>query len=584
MNGLVALAPSCGFPSTHAARRFKPWHLRLDSTAGWGKYNKYHWLEGGYQDFLEFFFGQMFSEPHSTKQIEDCVGWGLQVSPWTLVDTTAGRLGLEGATCTPLDDLCALVRCPVLVLHGTEDRISPAAQGERLAELTNGTLVRLEGGGHGPQGRDPVLVNRLIKDFVDGLFPAVPHSLRVRAAVRPKRVLYLSSPIGLGHARRDVAIAQELRSLHPNLHIDWLAQHPVTRVLEPAGERLHPSSAWLLSESGHIEQEAGEHDLHAFQAIRRMDEILVNNFMVFHDLVAEEHYDLVIGDEAWDVDYFLHENPELKRFPFAWMTDFVGWLPMPDGGPRDAMLTADYNAEMIEQRARFRTVRDKSVFVGNPDDIVDADFGPGLPPIRTWTEDNFDFAGYVTGFVPPAPNQSRALRRRLGYAADELLCVVTVGGSGVGQPLLGRVLDAVPLARRMVPELRFLVVTGPRIDPASVRRRDGVRVRGYLPDLHLLLAAADLAVVQGGLTTCMELTASRTPFIYVPLRNHFEQNLHVRKRLERYEAGRCLAYDEASDPDCLAEAIAKEVRREVAYQPVETDGAVRAAAMLAELL
>ena len=61
-----------------------------------------------------------------------------------------------------------------------------------------------------------------------------------------------------------------------------------------------------------------------------MDEILVNNFMVFHDVVEETPYDLVIGDEAWDVDYFLHENPELKRFSFAWLTDFVGWLPMPD--------------------------------------------------------------------------------------------------------------------------------------------------------------------------------------------------------------------------------------------------------------
>ena len=73
------------------------------------------------------------------------------------------------------------------------------------------------------------------------------------------------------------------------------------------------------------------HDLNAFQAIRRMDEILVANFMVFHDAVEEGEYDLVIGDEAWDVDHFLHENPELKRTAFAWMTDFVGWLPMPDG-------------------------------------------------------------------------------------------------------------------------------------------------------------------------------------------------------------------------------------------------------------
>ena len=198
-------------------------------------------------------------------------------------------------------------------------------------------------------------------------------------ARRPKRALYVSSPIGLGHALRDVAIAAELRRHHPDLQIDWLAQHPVTEVLRTHGERVHPASAWLANESAHVEDEAGEHDLHCFQAIRRMDEILVNNFTVFDDVVDDEHYDLVIGDEAWDIDYFLHENPELKRFAFAWMTDFVGWLPMPDGGDPEAALTADYNAEMIEQRARYRRIRDRSIFVGDPDDIVPDSFGPGCP-------------------------------------------------------------------------------------------------------------------------------------------------------------------------------------------------------------
>ena len=161
---------------------------------------------------------------------------------------------------------------------------------------------------------------------------------------------------------------------------------------------------------------------------------------------------------------------------------------------------------------------------------------------------------------------------------------MTVGGTGVGAPLLRRVLDAVPLARKMVPELRFLVVCGPRIDPATLPRRRGVKVRGYLTDLYRHLAACDLAIVQGGLTTCMELTASRRPFLYVPLQHHFEQNFHVRHRLEQYEAGRCLTYDEAQDADFLAEAIANEVRREVTSREVETGGAARAAAMLAEML
>ncbi len=101
-----------------------------------------------------------------------------------------------------------------------------------------------------------------------------------------------------------------------------------------------------------------------------MDEILLANFMVFHDLVRDEHYDLWIGDEAWELDYYLHENPEQKRAAYVWLTDFVGWLPMPDGGEREAFLTADYNAEMIEHIARFPRLRDRAIFVGNPDDIV----------------------------------------------------------------------------------------------------------------------------------------------------------------------------------------------------------------------
>jgi predicted glycosyltransferase len=81
----------------------------------------------------------------------------------------------------------------------------------------------------------------------------------------------------------------------------------------------------------------------------------------------------------------------------------------------------------------------------------------------------------------------------------------------------------------------------------------------------------------------MELTASRRPFIYVSLRHHFEQNFHVRHRLAQYGAGRCLEYDQAT-PAGLAAAIAAEIGRPVSYRPVETDGAARAAALLAELI
>ena len=215
-------------------------------------------------------------------------------------------------------------------------------------------------------------VNLALRDFSEDAFgrPRTPRDPTVYRPDGRPRALFISSPIGLGHAQRDVAIARELRRLQPDLQIDWLAQDPVTRVLEAEGERIHPASAHLANESRHIESESAEHDLHCFQALRRMDEILAANFMLFHDVVRDERYDLWIGDEAWELDYYLHENPREKRVPFAWLTDFVGFLPMEDGGERESFLTADYNADMVDHIADHPEVRDLALFVGNPDDIV----------------------------------------------------------------------------------------------------------------------------------------------------------------------------------------------------------------------
>lgn len=551
----------------------------LDTEEGWAKFNRHYWMRE-YRGFLEFFFSNVFNEPHSTKPTEDAVEWGLATTPETLIATELGP-SLDLATTR---ELCKRLRCPVLVIQGTEDLITGRDRGVALAEETGGQLVLLEGSGHNPLARDPVKVNLLIREFVDRVHPPKTSERRwARGRVRPKRALYLSSPIGLGHARRDVAIADALRALHPGLAIDWLSQPPVTQVLERHGETVHPASASLATEVEHIDAESAEHDLHAFQAIRRMDEILLANFMVLHDLLESQPYDLVIGDEAWEADYFLHENPELKRATFVWMTDFVGWLPMPDGGEREAFLTADYNAEMVEHIDRFPSVRDRSIFVGSADDIVPDRLGPDLPGIREWTTAHFAFPGYVTGFDPQAFADREALRRELGYRPDQRVVLVTVGGSGTGEHLLRRIIAAHPHARRLIPELRMIVVAGPRIDPASLPGHDGLEIHGFVDGLYRHMAASDLAVVQGGLSTTMELTGLKRPFLYFPLRHHFEQNFHVRHRLERYGAGRRMDYAEAS-PEEIAQAMAEEIGRSVGYRDVERDGAARAAALIAELL
>jgi pimeloyl-ACP methyl ester carboxylesterase/predicted glycosyltransferase len=576
----VAIAPAirdlARFPDDRQAA-FDRWGEDTGADEGWDRYNKFSWLRD-YPGFLDFFFDQVVPEAHSTKLIEDLVGWGLGTDAETLIRLEEAR----ESDVRSVREQCADVRCPVVVVHGTDDRVIPYEVGVRLAELTRGTLVTFEDTGHAPQGREPVALNHVIDDTLAGVTGPRPVEHRERGPRRSKRALYLSSPIGLGHVRRDLAIADELRKLHPGLEIEWLSQSPVTDFLESAGERIHPASAWLSSESGHIESESGEHDLHAFQAIRRMDEILVANFMVFDDVVREREYDLWIGDEAWDLDHFLHENPSLKRAAFAWMTDFVGWVPMADGGDHEAFLTADYNAEMVEHVARYPRLRDRAIFIGDPEDLVADSLGPGLPSIRDWTTEHFEFSGYVTGDRPDPADRAR-LRARLGYADDQVVCLVSVGGSGVGAPLLRRIIDSYDAAVARVPGLRMHVVTGPRLDPAAFPAPPGVAVHGFLPDLDLHHAACDVAVVQGGLSTTMELTAAGRPFLYFPLRHHFEQQVHVRHRLERHGAGRAMDYDTA-DPDTLADALVQELEHPRDYLPVPEGGAQRAAAMLAELV
>jgi pimeloyl-ACP methyl ester carboxylesterase/predicted glycosyltransferase len=559
---------SRGGPAFHAVR---------DGDEGGALFNAHYW-RAHFREFLERFFGQAFSEPHSTKPIEDGIGWGLGTTPEILIAT------IDEYRCrTPLAELLAGVHGLTLLLHGTEDRVRPIALSERAhAAIEGSAFVPLAGSGHAPQVRDPVRFNLLVRDFLAPARP--PRGFWRRAASRPRRALFVSSPIGLGHALRDVAIAEALRESRPDLEVHWLAQDPVTRVLESRGETVHPASRLLAGESAHLESEAGEHDLHAFFAWRNMDEILLANFMVLHDLLEAEPYDLVVGDEAWDVDHYLHENPELKRTAFAWLTDFVGWLPLdPDPASREARLAADHNAEMLEQVARFPRVRDRALFVGRPEDVVDAPFGPGLPRIREWTRAHFAFPGYILPFDPAALADREELRARLGFRPDERVVFAAVGGTAVGRHLLARVVAAWPHARRLVPDLRLVVVTGPRIDPAALPPAPGLDYRGFVPDLYAHLAACDLAVVQGGLSTCMELTALRRPFLYVPLRRHFEQQIHVPHRLARYRAGVRLAYEE-TEPEALARAIADGLKCPVLSAEVETDGARRAAELIGQLL
>lgn len=524
--------------------------------------------------YLDWFFSIVFTEPRSTKPFEDGVRYGWATSGATVEWARNGWVGND------VRELARKVQCPTLVIHGDGDKRVPYARGEEIRDLVPGArLLTVGGGGHLQVARDPVLFNRAVRQFVSG---AVSTSNWVRAMSRKRRALFISSPIGLGHVQRDLAIARELRKLHPDLEIDWFTVDPAARYLQQEGERLHPITARLANESRHFEGMAGEHDLHAFFALRTMDEVMVHNFMTFADLMDEQHYDLVVGDESWEVDYYYHENPELKRQPFVFLTDFVGCLPLADD-EREAFLCADRNADDLEHVARFPYVRDAAIFVGNPEDVTEAPFGPGLPKIREWTDRNFTYAGYALPFDPGEFSDTERLRAKLGYKPGEKIAIAAVGGTGVGRALLDKIAQAFPRMKRDVPNLRLVLVAGPRLAPERFPEMEGLEVRPYVHNLFEHLACCDLALVQGGLSTTMELVATRRPFLSFPLQRHFEQCVHVRRRLANYGADRSVEYAGLT-PGALAERALEAMHAPVRYRPVETDGAACAARCIAHVL
>ena len=162
--GLVFIGPSV--PLGHRVPgRTVDFDAELDSDEGWARYNQHAWRRD-YTGFLEFFFEQCFTESHSTKQIEDAVGWGLETDPETLILTDRAP-GIEAETTLAI---AAAIGCPTLVIQGDEDAITGPSRGHALsAAIPGAELVLVAGGGHIPNVRHPVVVNLLIERLARSL-------------------------------------------------------------------------------------------------------------------------------------------------------------------------------------------------------------------------------------------------------------------------------------------------------------------------------------------------------------------------------------------------------------------------------
>jgi UDP-N-acetylglucosamine:LPS N-acetylglucosamine transferase len=395
-----------------------------------------------------------------------------------------------------------------------------------------------------------------------------------------KKILYISGSIGLGHISKDLAIAQKLRLLRPGIEITWLAADPATHVLKKKGEILHSSSEYFASYSAFAERAAMGTHLNLVSYVLSSAKGWIRNVKIFKQIIAKEQYDLVIGNETYEIIIGLIFRLLKVEIPFVIIYDFLG-LDSMTGKPLERI--GNYILNWIWSRdQRILSVKGRrAIFVGEREDIPNTKFGLLLPNRRKYAEKNYTFIGYIVLFDPEKYTNKKRIRERLGYD-ERPLVICSIGGTSIGRGLLELCNQAYPIIKKKLPDLHMVFVTGPRLSSQMLNIHPQIDAKGFVPDLFQHYAASDLAIVQGGFSSTLELTALRRPFIFFPIEGHSEQE-YVAKRLARYSAGVRMNYSKTT-PSILAEQVILHLDKEVSYNPINTDGALRAARIIDQML
>ena len=394
------------------------------------------------------------------------------------------------------------------------------------------------------------------------------------------KVLYVSGSLGLGHVTRDLAIAAEMRRMCPEIDIAWIAGSPASDVLEAAGERLVPEQAKYRGETDLAEAVARNGRLSLTAYVFRALTAWFHNARLIGKVASQGKFDVIVGNETYEIPVTNFFGMRvLPAIPFVMMYDFWG-MEVTSGNMFEHLGAWVLNLVWTQEWRVTARGQNAAIFFGEIEDVPDRPFGVLLPNRRRYAERHVEFVGYPLPFTVKDVPHRDFLRRDLGYD-DGPLVICTVGGTSIGRDLLELCGRAFPLVAARVPGLRMVIVAGPRIDPKSLDVPKEIDCRAMVPQLWRHMAACDLAIVQGGGTTTLELEALRVPFLFFPIEHHSEQEITVADRLARHGAGVRMNLSSTSPPD-LAKAIVANLGVEVSYPEVPVDGARLAAKCILE--
>lgn len=340
-----------------------------------------------------------------------------------------------------------------------------------------------------------------------------------------RSVDFFSSPIGLGHITRDIAIAANFRDVSAS----FVSGSGAIKILGSLG--IKATDAYVpprfVVEDGTLRSPA-RWLWNYYRYYKRCKKIS-------QEILLRDRPDMVVSDE----DFASLANAQDMKIRTVLVTDILETRFTGGGGSIASLIEKKMNKSM-------RSIMKKTEVVIVPEHGDD--------------KDNIRMVGPIVRRIDATRDQ---LRKRFGFEKKTIL--VSIGGTDAGVFLIEKVLEAVPKAGH--DDADVVLVSGPAVD----RRFKGVKNLGWVDNLHELILAADLLVSLAGRSTIDEAAAYGTPAVFIPIKGHFEQEDNARRL--------GFAFEDIKRLDALIDEKIQEDRN-----PLAADGAEKAAKIIQQAL
>ena len=394
------------------------------------------------------------------------------------------------------------------------------------------------------------------------------------------KIIFISWQGGMGHVTRDLAIVQELRRLNPEIQVSWLSHQQASHFLRQAEETLLPETELVADYNLVGAQIVKNFRLDLVKYAKLSEAPKRQNARLAEQVQNKYRFDLIVGDEIYGILLELARRNIQLDCPVIMIEDFISYRSL-SRNPLMRLVAFMKNRNLVNYTEKT-SPQIKHLFVGEWEDIPDRRFGYFLPHCREFARKHYQAIGHIVRFNPEDYRDKAAIRKKLGYGPGPLVICAT-GGTAAGKDLLELCGRAYSILKQEMPDLHMVFVCGELYGKEPPRLPGNAELHHFLPDIYEHYAACDLAVIVGGGTTSIELTALQRPFLFFPLENQFDQQLYVSERIARHGAGVRMNYRKTT-PEMLAQAILENTGKKIKTKPFPIGGARKAAEIIIKYL